>query len=106
VAQVPAAQAPLGFSFSPKGFGAPPCACPPLVAGRLRPHTEVTQHLDLTEDEAAALIKELGDTIERDRYPFSEYALPEGYPRQAAPRARPRAFVAAQGLCAAASNYS
>jgi hypothetical protein len=30
------------------------------------------QNLELTEDEAAALIKELHDIIERDRYPFSE----------------------------------
>ena len=28
-------------------------------------------HLDLPEDEAAVLIKELHDIIERDRYPFS-----------------------------------
>jgi hypothetical protein len=28
-------------------------------------------HLDLTDEEAAALIKELSDIIERDRYPFS-----------------------------------
>jgi hypothetical protein len=30
------------------------------------------QHLDLTDEEAAALIKELHHIIERDRYPFSE----------------------------------
>ena len=29
-------------------------------------------HLDLSDDEAASLIKELHDIIERDRYPFSE----------------------------------
>jgi hypothetical protein len=29
-------------------------------------------HLDLSDDEAAALIKELHDTIHNDRYPFSE----------------------------------
>jgi hypothetical protein len=28
-------------------------------------------HLDLSDEEAAALIKELHDIIERDRYPFS-----------------------------------
>jgi hypothetical protein len=28
-------------------------------------------HLDLTDDEAAALIKELRDIVENDRYPFS-----------------------------------
>jgi hypothetical protein len=30
------------------------------------------QHLELSDEEAAALIKELRDIIERDRYPFSE----------------------------------
>jgi hypothetical protein len=29
------------------------------------------QHLDLTDEEAAALIKELGDITGNDRYPFS-----------------------------------
>jgi hypothetical protein len=29
-------------------------------------------HLELSDDEAAALIKELHDTIHNDRYPFSE----------------------------------
>jgi hypothetical protein len=29
-------------------------------------------HLDLSDDEAAALIKELHDTVDNDRYPFSE----------------------------------
>jgi hypothetical protein len=28
-------------------------------------------HLDLTDEEAAALIRELRDTVESDRYPFS-----------------------------------
>jgi hypothetical protein len=28
-------------------------------------------HLDLTDEEAAALIKELDNIVERDRYPFS-----------------------------------
>jgi len=32
-------------------------------------------HLDLSDDEAASLIKELHDIIERDRYPFSERIL-------------------------------
>jgi hypothetical protein len=30
------------------------------------------QHLDLSDDEAASLIKELHDIIQSDRYPFSE----------------------------------
>ena len=29
------------------------------------------QHLDLTDDEAAALTRELHDIVENDRYPFS-----------------------------------
>ena len=29
------------------------------------------QHLDLSDEEAAALIKELADITENDRYPFS-----------------------------------
>jgi hypothetical protein len=29
------------------------------------------QHLDLTDDEAAALTQELHDIVENDRYPFS-----------------------------------
>jgi hypothetical protein len=29
------------------------------------------QHLDLSDDEAAALIKELADITGNDRYPFS-----------------------------------
>jgi hypothetical protein len=37
----------------------------------LRPHIEATQHLDLTDEEAAALTQELHDIVENDRYPFS-----------------------------------
>ena len=40
-------------------------------AGRSRPHSEAMQHLDLTDDEAAALTQELHDIVENDRYPFS-----------------------------------
>jgi hypothetical protein len=29
-------------------------------------------HLDLSDEEAAVLIKELHDTTDKDRYPFSE----------------------------------
>jgi hypothetical protein len=36
-----------------------------------RPHIEAMQHLDLTDDEAAALTQELHDIVENDRYPFS-----------------------------------
>jgi hypothetical protein len=37
----------------------------------LAPHIVVMQHLDLTDEEAAALIKELADITGNDRYPFS-----------------------------------
>jgi hypothetical protein len=36
-----------------------------------RPHIEAMQHLDLADDEAAALTQELHDIVENDRYPFS-----------------------------------
>jgi hypothetical protein len=36
-----------------------------------RPHIEAMQHLDLTDEEAAALTEELQDIVENDRYPFS-----------------------------------
>ena len=35
------------------------------------PISEVMQHLDLTDEEAAALIKELADITGNNRYPFS-----------------------------------
>jgi hypothetical protein len=35
------------------------------------PYPGVMQHLDLTDEEAAALIKELADITGNDRYPFS-----------------------------------
>jgi hypothetical protein len=40
-------------------------------AGRSQPHIEAMQHFDLTDDEAAALIRELHEIVENDRYPFS-----------------------------------
>jgi hypothetical protein len=36
-----------------------------------RPHIGAVQHLDLTDDEAVALTRELHDIVENDRYPFS-----------------------------------
>ena len=41
-----------------------------LRGGRLRPHIGAT-HLDLSDEEAAALTQELHDTVANDRYPFS-----------------------------------
>jgi hypothetical protein len=42
-----------------------------VAAGRSHPISGVMQHLDLTDEEAAALIKELAEITENDRYPFS-----------------------------------
>jgi hypothetical protein len=36
-----------------------------------RPYIEAMQHLDLSDEEAAALTQELHDIVENDRYPFS-----------------------------------
>jgi hypothetical protein len=41
-----------------------------LRDGQPQPHIEA-MHLDLSDDEAAALIRELHDIIESDHYPFS-----------------------------------
>jgi hypothetical protein len=63
------------------------------------------QHLDLTDEEAAALIKELGDiTRERSLPVLIAHPDPEGDPGQAATRAGARALAAAQGVRSAASN--
>jgi hypothetical protein len=42
-----------------------------VVAGRSHPISGVMQHLDLSDEEAAAQIKELADITGNDRYPFS-----------------------------------
>jgi hypothetical protein len=36
-------------------------------------------HLDLTDDEAAALTQELHDIVENDRYPFKPLPPPQVY---------------------------
>jgi hypothetical protein len=55
------------------------------------------QYLDLSDEEAAALTKELADTG-NDRYPFSTpYPDPEGDPGEAATGADPRALRPAEG---------
>jgi hypothetical protein len=51
----------------------------------------VMQHLDLTDEEAAALIKEFADITGNDRYPFSPQPDLEGDPGEAATRTGPRA---------------
>ncbi len=43
----------------------------PFATGDHTPISGVMQHLDLTDEEAAALIKELADITGNDRYPFS-----------------------------------
>jgi hypothetical protein len=40
-------------------------------------------HLDLSDEEAAALTQELHDIVENDRYPFSSHPHAEGHSRQA-----------------------
>ena len=42
-----------------------------LAAERSHSHIGVMQHLDLTDEEAAALIKEIADITGNDRDPFS-----------------------------------
>jgi hypothetical protein len=42
-----------------------------LLGAPPRPYIGVMQHLDLTDEEAVALIKELADITGNDRYPFS-----------------------------------
>jgi hypothetical protein len=42
-----------------------------VAAGRSSPIFGVMQHLDLSDEEAGALIKELADITGNDRYPFS-----------------------------------
>jgi hypothetical protein len=44
---------------------------PALRDRKSRPHIGAMQHLDLTDDEAAALTQELHEIVENDRYPFS-----------------------------------
>jgi hypothetical protein len=60
------------------------------------------QHLDLSDEEAAALIKELADITGNDRYPFSAHPDVEGDPRQTQTRAGPRTPATAEGVCATA----
>ena len=74
----------------------------PFATGDHTPISGVMQHLDLTDEEAAALIKELADITGNDRYPFSpRNPDPEGDPDQTQTRAGPRALAAAEGVRAA-----
>jgi hypothetical protein len=47
-----------------------------LRARRSRPHIGVMQHLDLSDDEAAALAQHLKRAIDGDRYPLSPRLAP------------------------------
>jgi hypothetical protein len=42
-----------------------------ITSAMFAPIFQIMQHLDLTDEEAAALIKELADITGNDRYPFS-----------------------------------
>jgi hypothetical protein len=45
--------------------------CDDVAPSRRRPYIRVVQHLDLSDEEAAALARELHDIVESDRDPFS-----------------------------------
>ena len=54
------------------------------VIAALRPSPHIgAMHLDLSDEEAAALTQELHDIVENDRYPFSSHPHAEGHSRQA-----------------------
>jgi hypothetical protein len=56
-------------------------------------------HLDLSDDKAAALVKELHHTIGNDRYPlFSAYTHPQGDPSETPIESGPRVFAAVEGV--------
>jgi hypothetical protein len=61
------------------------------------------QHLDLSDDEAAALTQELHEIVENDRYPFSPRTL-RAILAKLQTGAGAQTLPAAEGLCAAASN--
>jgi hypothetical protein len=56
-------------------------------------------HLDLSDDEAAALTQELHDIVENDRYPLlAAHPHAEGHTREAQTGAGPRALAAEEGV--------
>ena len=62
-------------------------------------------HLDLTDEETAALAQELHDIVERDRYPFSpRIRTLRAVLNKLRPEPVSRALAAAEGVCAAASD--
>jgi hypothetical protein len=58
-------------------------------------------HLDLSDEETPALIKELHDIVENDRYLLAAHPHAEGDPRQAQTGVGSRTPAAAEGVCAA-----
>jgi hypothetical protein len=59
-------------------------------------------HLDLSDEETAALTQELHDTVENDPYPFSpRIRTLRGILAKVRPEPGSRALVAAEGLRAA-----
>jgi hypothetical protein len=76
---------------------------PLMAAGQSYPH--IRGYLDLTDEEAATLIKELADITGNDRYPFSpRVQTPRAILAKLRPEAAPRASpAAAEGLRATAS---
>jgi hypothetical protein len=76
-----------------------------VYQGGKQPHIGAMPHLDLSDEEAVALVALLTRTADGDRYPLSP-RIPEGHTREAPTRASPRGFTAGQGVCAVASNRS
>lgn len=77
----------------------------PLAAGDRDPIFGVMQHLDLSDEEALALIKELAHITGNDRYPFSSRIQTlRAILAKLRPEPAPQPLAAAEGLCAAASN--
>jgi hypothetical protein len=63
-------------------------------------------NIELDDEQAAALIKELHDIVENDPYPFSPRIRTLRATREASARTSAGAFVAAKSVCAAASHTS
>ena len=59
------------FIRSAQGFPSVTEPAPAFATGGPDPISEAMQHLDLSDDEAAALTQELHEIVENDRYPFS-----------------------------------
>ena len=58
--------------------------------------------LELSDEQAVALVRLLHEAINGDRYPLSPRPDTEGDPREAATRAGPTgSFAGAEGVCAA-----